>query len=117
MWKKSQKFLSSSSTVFLLYSIPFVGHRVSRKMIVKEDHVSGSVQWELAPTCKCGAMRRAFDSKFLFATRFSDKEAGRTMLYMMPMDAYGDEALKDGIVIAFCPSCGDRVTAKRKSGT
>ncbi len=56
------------------------------------------------------------ESGFLFASNFSDSNAGGTMLYMLPMDSAGELAVEQ-LQVAYCPCCGDKIVAKKKYPT
>jgi hypothetical protein len=80
---------------------------------IKPDHIPGGFEWEKAPTCKCGTIERLLEDQLLFAANVSDKEAGGTFLYILPINPDG-EAVRKGLQVAYCPCCGTKLVSHKK---
>jgi hypothetical protein len=79
---------------------------------LKPDHVAGGFEWETEPHCSCGQLKQAIENRFVFASNFSDQ--GSNLFYMLPVDAGGRLVKRDGVQIAYCPWCGDKIFGYKK---
>jgi hypothetical protein len=84
-------------------------------MDLKPDHVAGGFEWETEPHCKCGQVKQAVESRFMFVSNITDQ--GSNFFYLLPVDADGRLFKRDGVQIAYCPWCGDKITGHKKYPT
>jgi hypothetical protein len=79
---------------------------------LKPDHVGGGFEWERAPHCSCGQLKKAVEDKFIFVSNFTDQDSN--LFYMLPVNADGTLVKNDGVTIACCPWCGDKIAGHKK---
>ena len=80
---------------------------------LKPDHIGGGFEWERVPHCSCGRLKEAVDDGFIFVSNFTDK--GLNVFYLMPVQADGALFRNDGVPIACCPWCGDKIAGHKKN--
>ena len=79
------------------------------------DHIGGNFEWEIEPDCSCGRLKDAVEEKFIFVSNFTDH--GFNSFYMLPVDSDGSLFRSDGVPIAHCPWCGDKIKGRKKYPT
>jgi len=77
-----------------------------------KDHIGGNFRWEVEPNCRCGMLKTAIEDKFLFVSNFTD--AGFNQVYMLPVSSDGTLFKSDGVPIAHCPWCGEKINCRKK---
>lgn len=82
------------------------------KVDVKPDHIHGNFEWETEPSCKCGQLAQAIEDKMFFVCNVTD--FGANKLYMLPLHDDGFLRHSDGVEIAYCPWCGEKMIGKKK---
>jgi len=82
---------------------------------MNEDHVGGYFKWDVEPACSCGKLKEAVEDRFIFVSNFTDEDSNT--FYFMPLAADGSTFRSDGVPIAHCPWCGDKIKGKKKYPT
>ena len=85
----------------------------SIRLNLKEDHVAGGFEWEIAPNC-CDELKQALDARFVFVSNITDY--GANQFYIMPLDSDGSLFRRKGVEISHCPWCGEKIIARKKYG-
>jgi len=82
---------------------------------VSADDVWGRFDWVLRPQCRCGGIARAVEDGLVFVSEalVGEGESQSNRFYMLPVQGDGFFALNEGIAIACCPWCGDRIVGRR----
>ena len=79
---------------------------------LKPDHVGGGFEWEQEPNCSCGRLKQAVDDGFIFVSNFTDQDSN--LFYILPVSANGTLVRSDGVPIAYCPWCGNKIAGHKK---
>jgi hypothetical protein len=86
-----------------------------KKVAVSADDVWGSFTWKARPECHCGHLAQAVEAGLIFVspTFAQDTDIESNLFYMLPVSGDGFFALDEGVSIACCPWCGDRIKGLR----
>jgi hypothetical protein len=79
---------------------------------LKPDHVGGGFEWEREPNCSCGRVKQGVDDGYIFVSNFTDQDSD--VFYILPVGANGTLVKRDGVPIAYCPWCGNKITGHKK---